>query len=214
MKNILKRIITWKLKLLTKITLWRHKPEIIGVVGSTEKTETKEEIKKVLSKKFNVRANPRSYNTEIGLPLAVLYLPSGESSLWRWFKVLWKGLGIALLSRKFPKILVLELGAIFPGDMDYLLTIVNPKYLVATNVSLGFEASPEELQVRTNEIKKAIKSVPKDGIIFLNIDDPWLEEMKKEAQAKVVTFKKEKGKDYPQIVAETFAKEFKIQNGY
>lgn len=208
MKNLLKRLITWKLKLLTKITLWRHKPEIIGIVGSTEKTETKEEIKKTLSKKFDVRANPRSYNTEIGLPLAVLYLPSGESSLWRWFKVIWEAAGIALFSRKFPKLLVLELGAIFPGDMDYLLTIVKPKYLVATNVSLGFEVAPEELQVRANEIKRAIKAVPKDGVVFLNIDDPWLKEMQKDAIAKVVTFKKEEKEDYPQIAAKVSAKEF------
>ena len=207
MKNLLKKLITWKLKLLTKITLWRHKPEIIGVVGTTGKTETKEEIKKILSKKFDIRANPRSYNTEIGLPLAVLYLPSGESSLWRWFKVIWKGAGIALFSRKFPKMLVLELGAIFPGDMDYLLTIVKPKYLVATNVSLGFEVSPEELQVRANEIQKAIKAVPKDGAVFLNGDDPWLKEMQKEAVAKVITFKKEGRENYPEIAAEVLARE-------
>jgi UDP-N-acetylmuramoyl-tripeptide--D-alanyl-D-alanine ligase len=208
MKHLLKKLITWKLKILTKITLWRHKPVIIGVVGSTLKTETKEEIKKALSRKFDVRANPRSYNTEIGLPLAVLYLPSGESSLWRWFKVIWKGLGVALFSRKFPEILILELGAIFPGEMDYLLTIIKLRYLVTTNVSLGFEASPEELGVRAKEIEKAIKAVPKDGVVILNTDDPWLLEMKDEVKAKVITFgKKDAKEDYPHLAAETLVKE-------
>lgn len=207
MKHFLKKLITWILKILTKITLWRHKPEIIGVVGSTQKTETKEEIKKILSKKFDVRANPRSYNTEIGLPLAVLYLPSGNSSFWAWLKILVKGKIIALFSRKFPKILILELGAIFPGDMDYLLTIVRPKYLVCTNVSLGFVAPPEELEIRAREIKKAVKTVPKNGTVILNADDPWLVNMKNEAQAKVVTFKKEGKEDYPEIAAKTLEKE-------
>lgn len=190
MKKLLKKLITWKLKLLTKITLWRHKPEIIGVVGTTLKTETKEELKKALSKKIDVRANPRSYNTEIGLPLAVLYLPSGNSSIWQWFKILLKGLGIALFGQKFPKVLILELGAIFPGDMDYLLTIVRPKYLVATNVSLGFEISPEELAVRAKEIEMAIKSVPKEGVVFLNSNDPWLMDMKNKIRAKTIIYQK------------------------
>ncbi len=195
MKYLLKKLITWKLKLLTKITLWRHKPVIIGVVGSTGKSEAKEEIKKALSRKFDVRANPRSYNTEIGLPLAVLYLPSGYSSFWAWLKILTKGLGIALFSHRFPKILVLELGAIFPHDMDYLLTIVKPKYLVATNVSLGFEVEPEELGVRAKEIEKAIKTVPENGIVFLNADDPWLMDMKSKAKAKVITYRKSAAED-------------------
>jgi len=210
MKLLLKRLITWKLKILTKFTLWRHKPTIIGIVGTTLKTETKEEIKKVLAKKFDVRANPRSYNTEIGLPLAVLYLPSGESSFWKWFKVLWKGAGVALFSRKFPLVLILELGAIFPGDMDYLLTIVKPKYLVVTNISLGFEISPEELQVRANEIRKAVKAIPKDGTVFMNEDDPWLKEMEKEAGARVLDFKKETSMDYSETVAKTLAKELEL----
>jgi len=179
------------------------------VVGTTLKTETKEEIKKVLSKKFDVRANPRSYNTEIGLPLAVLYLKSGNSSAWAWFKIILKALGIALFDLKFPKVLILELGAIFPGDMDYLLTIVKPKYLVCTNVSLGFEVSPEELEVRVHEIEKAIRAVPKNGIIFLNSYDPWLMEMKNKALAKVIVFKKEASKSYSQAAAEALTKEFK-----
>lgn len=191
MKSFFKKIVTFYLKILTKIVIFRHRPLIIGVVGSTKKTETKELIKNRFQNKISIRANPRSYNTEIGLPLAVLYLPSGNSSFWQWFKILTKGTFIAFLGIRFPKNIVLELGAIFPGEMDYLLTIVKPDYLVCTNVSLGIESSPDEIKIRFNEIKKAILSVSKKGTVILNILDPWLNQIQKEIHANIITYSAE-----------------------
>jgi len=212
MKKVFKKIVTWILRILTRITIWRHKSQIIGIVGNLGKTETKEAIKEKLSKKFDCRANPRSYNTEIGLPLAVLYLPSGNSSFWAWFKILSRGIFIALFSKKFPKILILELGAIFPGEMDYLLTIVQPKYLICTNISLDFEASSDELEIRAKEIEKAIKAVPKNGLVIINADDPWLINIRDKASAKIVSYTKEnESKDYPILISEVLNKELELR---
>ena len=52
MKTILKKIIQFYLKLLTKFVLWRHKPFVIAVAGSTNKTIVKEYILKFLREKY------------------------------------------------------------------------------------------------------------------------------------------------------------------
>ena len=125
--KLFKKFVQYYLKLFTKIVLWRHKPFIIAVAGTTNKTIVKEYILKFLREKYGekeVRGNPRSYNTEIGLPLAILYLESGESSFWKWWKILIQAKLKALFSRKFPSKLVLELGVEKKGDMEYLLEMV------------------------------------------------------------------------------------------
>ena len=89
MKKIFKSFVQCYLKLLTKFVLWRYKPFVIAVAGSTNKTVAKEYILKFLREKYGkkeVRGNPRSYTTEIGLPLAILSLESGESSFWKWWR--------------------------------------------------------------------------------------------------------------------------------
>src|SRR3989339_2015668 len=129
MKKIFKSFIQYYLKLLTKFVLWRHNPFVIAVAGSTNKTVVKEYILKFLREKYGekeVRGNPKSYNTEIGLPLAILYLDSGESSALRWLKILVQAKMRALFGRKFPKKLVLELGVEEKGDMKPLLEMVRP----------------------------------------------------------------------------------------
>ncbi|TSC96289.1 MAG: UDP-N-acetylmuramoyl-tripeptide--D-alanyl-D-alanine ligase [Parcubacteria group bacterium Athens1014_10] len=172
MKKILKFFVQFYLKILTKIVLARHKPEIIAIAGTDNKTNVKEILLKTL-RFFNedVRANPRSYNTEIGLPLAVLYLPSGFSNFWSWLKILYQGTCVALFSRKFPKKLILELGIDKPGDMDYLLTLVKPKITIFTEITPAYLDSFQSLDNLALEYKKLIISLKQGGIAVLNNDD-------------------------------------------
>src|SRR4030042_1870380 len=137
MKLAFKKIVQYYLKLLTKFVLWRHQPFVIAVAGSTNKTTVKDYILKFLREKFgekNVRGNPKSYNTEIGLPLAILYLDSGESSAAKWLKILIQAKIRALFGQKFPKKLVLELGVEEKGAMKYLLGMVRPRIAIIINI--------------------------------------------------------------------------------
>ena len=172
MKKVLKIFVQFYLKILVKITLARHKPEIIAIAGTTNKTNVKELLLKIL-KSFNedVRANPRSYNTEIGLPLAVLYLPSGFSNFWSWLKIIFQGTFVALFSQKFPKRLILELGVDKPGDMDYLLTLVKPKIAVITEIAPAYMDNFQTLDNLALEYKKLIISLDRGGTVILNNDD-------------------------------------------
>jgi UDP-N-acetylmuramoyl-tripeptide--D-alanyl-D-alanine ligase len=171
--------------------LWRHKPFVIAVAGSTNKTVAKEYILKFLREKYGekeVRGNPRSYNTEIGLPLAILYLESGESSFWEWWKILIQAKMKALFSRKFPSKLVLELGVDKKGDMEYLLEMVRPSWVVVTNIEGNYSDAQSNLDDVFEEMKLLVKKLPKSGKLILNFDDERVKNLAEFSKAEVITY--------------------------
>ncbi len=189
MKVIFKKLVQFYLKVLTKIVLWRHNPLIIAVAGTTNKTFVKETVLDELGRGPQVRGNPKSFNTEIGLPLAVLFLPSGYSSLFRWVDVLLTGTCVSFFSRKFPKVLVLEMGVDRKGDMEYLLSLVRPQVAVVTNLEKAFSNQSITQDQMAQEIEALVDALPKSGLAILNEDDPWLKRIAaKKKEARVVTF--------------------------
>lgn len=188
MKKIFRGTIQYYLKVLTKIVLWRHKPMIITIAGTTNKTFIKEVILDELGRGPEVRGNPKSFNTEIGLPLAVLFLPSGYSSIFKWVDVLLTGTCISIFSRKFPKILVLEMGVDRRGDMKYLLSMVKPTIAVVTNINRSFPDTRTSLDDIAGELRHLIKAVPVNGSLILNHDDLRVRKFKEISKAKVILY--------------------------
>jgi UDP-N-acetylmuramoyl-tripeptide--D-alanyl-D-alanine ligase len=191
MKPFFKKIVQFYLKLLTKFVLWRHRPFVIAVAGSTNKTVVKEYILKFLREKYgekNVRGNPRSYNTEIGLPLAILYLESGESSFWKWWKILVRAKIKALFWGGFPSKLVLELGVEKKGDMEYLLELVRPNWVVITNIEGSYSDAESNLDEIFEEMKLLVRKMPKNGKLILNYDDERVKSLAKFSEAQAVSF--------------------------
>jgi UDP-N-acetylmuramoyl-tripeptide--D-alanyl-D-alanine ligase len=186
MKDFFRKIVQYYLKALTKIVLWRHRPLIIAVAGTSNKTFTKEMILDHLGRSAEVRGNPKSFNTEIGLPLAVLFLPSGYSSIYKWADVLLTGTCVSIFSRRFPKILVLELGVDRKGDMEYLLSIVKPNMAVITSIDRNFPDNNATLDDIENEFLILANSISPDGLLVLNADDQRVCRLGKNAQSKVV----------------------------
>ena len=196
MKSFFKKFVQYYLKLITKFVLWRHKPFIIAIAGSTGKTTVKEYILKFLREKYGdmeVRGNPKSYNTEIGLPLAILYLESGESSFWKWWKILIQAKIKAIFSRKFPSKLVLELGVEEKGDMDYLLEMVKPNIAIITNIEASFTYPNSSLDVIFDEMKILVEKVSEKGTVLLNNDDARLKDLAGFSKAKVITYGLDEG---------------------
>ena len=191
MKPLFKKIVQYYLKLLTKFVLWRHKPFIIAVAGTTNKTVVKEYILKFLREKYGekeVRGNPRSYNTEIGLPLAILYLDSGESSILKWLKILVQAKIKAFFSRDFPSKLVLELGVEKKGDMEYLLGMVRPTWAVVTNIEGNYsdaQSNPDDI---FEEMKLLAGKLPKSGKLILNFDDARVKNLTELSPAETISY--------------------------
>ena len=93
-------------------TAWRRELDaaVIGVTGSVGKTSTKQLIAALVAPQRRVAANPANWNTEIGLPLAVLAAPPDT------------------------EVLVLEMGMRGFGQIDELARIAEPDVGVITNI--------------------------------------------------------------------------------
>jgi UDP-N-acetylmuramoyl-tripeptide--D-alanyl-D-alanine ligase len=89
---------------------WREELacSVVGITGSTGKTSVKDISRSLLP--GQVHASPENYNTEIGMPLAVLGAADGTD------------------------VLVLEMGMRGPGQIAELCAIAEPDVAVITNV--------------------------------------------------------------------------------
>lgn len=126
-----RRLATEVFSQLARFSLRRYRPVVIGIAGGRGKTVAKRVVFEALSPYLHVRTNPLSYNTEIGLPLAVLGIRLDTHEP----RALAKSLLQALYRSLRPErsaVLVLEYGLRQPGDARRLLRIVEPDILVLT----------------------------------------------------------------------------------
>lgn len=195
MKKISRIIVQLYLKFLTKIVLGRHKPFIVAVAGTTNKTFVKETVLDELGRGMEVRGNPKSFNTEIGLPLAVLFLPSGLSSLFKWADVLLTGTCVSVFSKKFPKILVLEMGVDSIGDMEYLLSLIDPKVAIVTNIEQNFPGSKTTIDDIAKEFEILARKMSSSGTLILNGEDERVKKLARATEAKTILFGRDKSFD-------------------
>lgn len=166
------KLLRYWLKKLARAVINKYQPQIIGITGSVGKTTTKEAVLLVLAQKYHVRGNIKNYNNEIGLPLSILGLESPGRSISGWLKVLWSAWRLVRkIDPNYPQFLVLEMGIDHPGDMDYLLSIVQPNIGLVTAIGqahLEFFASQDKI---AQEKAKLITSLPATGWAILNADD-------------------------------------------
>ena len=114
MKSFAKKIVVMLLSWEASIALKRHKPFIIAITGSVGKTSTKDAIAAVLREGGDIRASQKSFNSELGVPLTILGLANAWQDAYGWIRNIWDGLRTALFASRFPKTLVLEVGADHP----------------------------------------------------------------------------------------------------
>jgi len=192
MKKSLQKI----LKSLAKAILAKYKPEVIGITGSVGKTGAKEAIYRVLSPKFNARQSIKNYNNEIGVPLTVIGALSPLSSPLGWLKIFLTA--VRLLLKKdpnYPKILILEMAADRPGDLDYLTDLANCKIGLITSIGDSHMENYKSLENIKEEKATLIRKLDKDGWAVLNIDDDKIKSITKETKAKVFTYAIDKEAD-------------------
>ena len=190
---MLRKILQFILKILARLVLWKYKPVIVAVTGSVGKTSTKEAIYTVLKNHFGeeqIRRNERNYNNEIGVPLTIFGLESGGKNIAAWFLRFIKVFLMLIFKEKYPKILVVEMGADRPGDIEYLTKFVKAKVGVITAIGdipvhVEFFESPQALAL---EKKKLIDSLKPDAVAVLNRDDEMVKVMGENIGSKVLTY--------------------------
>lgn len=178
MKFIFKIFLKNYLRIIAKIALAVHQPLVIAIAGSTNKSFTKERISKNLRDNgYVVRSNIKSFNTDIGLPLAALSLPSGYGVLRDWLPVILKAPS-RIFDKDFPEILVVELGISNPGDMKYLLTIIKPRIAVLTNLTQRYLEGFADMDELAEEYEYlADKAAKTGGLLISNADNSRLRQL-------------------------------------
>ncbi|MCK4540414.1 hypothetical protein KAU09_04635 [Candidatus Parcubacteria bacterium] len=188
MKTFLKILLKYYLKYISKLIIFIHKPIIIVVAGSANKYFVKQEIKnRLLEKDFSVRANPKNFNTEIGMPLAILNLPSGYNCYKKWLPIVYSAFK-KIFQANFPKFLVLSLGSSDPGDMKYLLKIIKPEIAVITEITQRYMEGFSDLNGLLNEYVCLVKKLNKKNLLLLNNDNLRIKSLEGDTKAKVITF--------------------------
>ena len=101
------------LRALQKLVIFHRKRfqiPVIGITGSNGKTVVKEFLYQLLHNEFNIVRSPRSYNSQIGVPLSVWEMNENNT------------LGI------------FEAGISQPDEMEYLQPIIAPTIGVLTSI--------------------------------------------------------------------------------
>jgi len=169
--------------------LRRSGAEVVAVTGSVGKSSAKEAIATVLKDKFEAEPSPRNYNTEFGLPLAVLMLVSPGRSVWRWCVTLKKAGWRSWFGIKgYPRTWVLEMAADHPGDISKLVAIAPPHIGVVTAVGESHAVFFGSVENIAKEKGTLIASLPTDGTAVLNRDDERVWAMRDRTKASVVSF--------------------------
>lgn len=191
------KILMFKLKILAKLTVKKYKPQIIGITGSVGKTSAKEAICSVLASKFRVRRNVKNYNNEIGVPLTILgFTDSPGKNIFKWiwyFLVASKNLFIK--NKKYPEVLILEMGADKPGDISYLTGIAKPNISLITAIGHSHIESFGSIKNILQEKSKILDKLDKDDWAILNFDDANLSDIIKNNKNKLKTFGQTEGAD-------------------
>lgn len=173
MKYLLKNIIAAILQFEARLVIKRYKPKIVAVTGSVGKTTTKDAIYAVLSSRYYVRKSEKSFNSEIGVPLAILGLPNAWSRPLMWLLNFWRGFAIIFSNKRYPQWLVLEVGADRPGDIHRITRWLKPDITVVTRLAkvpahIEFFKSVEQLIEEKAALASALKP---DGTLLVNGDD-------------------------------------------
>lgn len=187
---MLKNILQWKLRILSRMVLRRYAPRVIGITGSVGKTSTKDAIFTVLKSQHRVWKNAKNFNNEIGVPLAILGEErSGNANIFQWVGIFFRALRTACIRRaEYPEMLVIEMGADKTGDIAYLTEFVPCTVGVVTAVSGVHLEYFKTLDRVISEKRKMISHLSADGFAVLNADDEQVVAMREKTRAKVITY--------------------------
>src|ERR1043166_9711877 len=120
---------------------------VIGITGSNGKTIVKEWLYQLLHEKFNIVRSPKSYNSQIGVPLSVWQM------------------------NEHHQLAIFEAGISEPGEMEKLAKMIQPTIGVLTNIG---EAHSENFINREEKLKEKLKLFAHSNKVIAKGDDAWI----------------------------------------
>jgi Alr-MurF fusion protein len=112
---------------------------VIGITGSNGKTVVKEWLYQLLKKDFTICRSPKSYNSQIGVPLSVLNLHQGHT------------------------LAIFEAGISKPGEMEALEQMIKPTLGVFTSIGSAHDEGFKDRRQKIHEKLKLFRQA--EGVI-------------------------------------------------
>ena len=165
------------LRALARLSLWRKNPRVIAIAGSHGKTVIKRIVTELLARQYRVQPNPRSYNTDIGLPLAILNIELASVRLRDLVRGFVRAVWTALFNTEAPDILVLEFGVRHRGDMQQLVRTVTPDIAILTTLTPSYSTDVEELHTLQDEMRALCLAAGASCQFVIDGDDPLLQDV-------------------------------------
>ncbi|MBI2963867.1 MAG: aminotransferase class I/II-fold pyridoxal phosphate-dependent enzyme [Deltaproteobacteria bacterium] len=160
---------------LARRYLERVRPRCVAIAGLQGKTVTKRWLREMLAPALRVRANLRSYNTDLGLPLAILDTAIDSSTLRGILAAIAGATARGLLAFEPVDVLILEMGLRRPGDARALLEAVTPDLLVLLPLTPSFSNDLSFLDAVEREVADLARRVSsRGGRVVACADDPRL----------------------------------------
>jgi alanine racemase len=136
-------------------SMFKH--PVVGITGSNGKTIVKEWCYQLLYRQFSVSRNPRSYNSQVGVPLSILLLQPTHA------------------------IGIFEAGISEQGEMGKLETIIQPEIGIFTNIgdahSAGFGNETAKIYEKLNLFKHSAYLIyRREDNLLTDIIDRFVEE--------------------------------------
>ena len=161
-------------KALQKIAAYQRsiftKP-VVSITGSNGKTIIKEWLGQVLSQRFAVAKSPKSYNSQVGVPLSIF--------------------GI----QPYHQVAILEAGVSKAGDMDSLAQMIQPDLGIFSNIGSAHEEGFSGVQEKIREKLKLFKDTKL--LIHCKDQEVLAKEIKDAIPAeKLISWSKKSGADY------------------
>ncbi len=130
---------------------WHRPVPVIGITGTNGKTTTKELLKAVLGRKYNVLATEGNLNNQIGVPLTLLRVTPDHD------------------------VAIVEMGANHPMDIAELCALSQPDYGLITNVGKahlqGFGSLEGVIEAKT-KLYESLRET--GGTVFVDGGNPYL----------------------------------------
>ena len=118
---------------------------VVGITGSNGKTIVKEWLSQLLAPTFDVARSPRSYNSQIGVPLSVWQM--NEST----------------------QVALIEAGISMPDEMKRIKAIVAPNIGILTNIGGAHQENFESIEDKCCEKLTLFRDT---DVVIYNGDDP------------------------------------------
>jgi len=144
--------------------LRKYEPEVVGVTGSTGKTDACGAISAVLSSRRRVFSNPPDLSDRFGLPISLAGLTPEHD------------------------VAVLELACNAFGEIGRLAQLTRPRVAVVTAVNHAHLAYLGSLEAIAQEKGRLVEALPPDGFAVLNYDDLRVRAMRERTRAQVITY--------------------------